>query len=321
MLPLTVGFLISGPVSGILSDRYGTRPLATGGMVAAALSFGLLELLPIDFSYVGFAALLLLNGPAMGPFAAPNRAGIMNSLPPDQRGEGAGMVSTFQNAGMVLSIGIYFSLVVICPTASLSRSLLVGLTSHGVPRSTVEHVAHLPPVSVLFAAFLGYNAVRSLLCPSGVLAKLHADASTILGGSFFPHLISAPFTSGLHLAFASRWRPALLRRPPPGCAPSTKMPSRLLWPRARRPDREGSSAAALGVCRLSGRRCATRWQRHRCCRHRGARPPGAGRRPRVLAPTCPRRARSARRRHLGCLRSRRKRRWSLPRRVPGSSLR
>ena len=202
MLPLTVGFLISGPVSGILSDRCGARPFATGGMVAAALSFGLLELLPVDFSYVGFAALLLLNGLAMGLFAAPNRAGIMNSLPPDQRGAGAGMVSTFQNAAMVLSIGIYFTLVVVGLTASLSRSLLAGLTSHGVPRAIALHVAHLPPVSVLFAAFLGYNPVRSLLGPSGVLAKLsHTDASVLVGRSFFPHLISAPFTSGLHLAF------------------------------------------------------------------------------------------------------------------------
>jgi len=202
MLPLTVGFLISGPVSGILSDRYGARPFATGGMVAAALSFGLLELLPVDFSYFGFAALLLLNGLAMGLFSAPNRAGIMNSLPPDQRGAGAGMVSTFQNAAMVLSIGIYFTLVVIGLTASLSRSLLVGLTSQGVPRATAEHVAHLPPVSVLFAAFLGYNPVRSLLGPTGVLAKLsHANASALVGRSFFPHLISAPFSSGLHLAF------------------------------------------------------------------------------------------------------------------------
>jgi MFS family permease len=202
MLPLTVGFLVSGPVSGILSDRYGARPFATGGMVAAALSFGLLELLPVDFSYFGFAALLLLNGLAMGLFAAPNRAGIMNSLPPDQRGAGAGMVSTFQNAAMVLSIGIYFTLVVIGLTASLSRSLLVGLTSHGVPRATAEQVAHLPPVSVLFAAFLGYNPVQSLLGPSGVLAKLsHANASALVGRSFFPHLISGPFTSGLHLAF------------------------------------------------------------------------------------------------------------------------
>jgi MFS family permease len=202
MLPLTVGFLISGPVSGILSDRYGARPFATGGMVAAALSFGLLELLPVDFSYLGFAALLLLNGLAMGLFGAPNRAGLMNSLPPDQREAGAGMVSTFQNAAMVLSIGIYFTLVVIGLTASLSRSLLTGLTSHGVPRATAEHVTHLPPVSVLFAAFLGYNPVQSLLGPSGVLAKLsHANASALVGHSFFPHLISGPFTSGLHLAF------------------------------------------------------------------------------------------------------------------------
>jgi len=203
MLPLTVGFLVSGPVSGMLSDRYGARPFATGGMAAAAISFGLLELLPVDFPYLGFAALLLLNGLAMGLFAAPNRAGIMNSLPPDQRGAGAGMVSTFQNAAMVLSIGIYFTLVVVGLTASLSRSLLAGLTSHAVPRATAGAVAHLPPVSVLFAAFLGYNPVKTLLGPSGALAKLPvADASALVGRSFFPHLISQPFKSGLHLAFA-----------------------------------------------------------------------------------------------------------------------
>ena len=200
MLPLTVGFLISGPVSGILSDRYGPRPFATGGVVAAALSFGLVELLPVDSSYMGFAALLCLNGLAMGLFATPNRAGIMSSLPPDQRGAGAGMVSTFQNAAMVLSIGISFTLVVIGLTAILSRSILLRLTSHGMPRAAAEHMAHLLPANVLFAAFLGYNPVRSLLAPSGVLAKLpHADARPSARGSTTP-IVEAPRLPLLALA-------------------------------------------------------------------------------------------------------------------------
>jgi MFS family permease len=202
MVPLTIGFLVAGPLSGLASDRFGARPFATGGMVGAAASFGLLELLPVDFSYTAFAALLLLNGLAMGLFAAPNRAGIMNSLPPDERGAGAGMATTFQNAAQVLSIGIYFSLVVIGLTSRLPQSLLAGLTSHGVPRATAESVAHLPPVGVLFAAFLGFNPVQSLLGPSGVLARLPAaDRATLLGHGFFPHLISQPFGDGLHTAF------------------------------------------------------------------------------------------------------------------------
>ena len=105
MLPLIAGFLIAGPVSGFLSDRYGARPFATGGMVLAAISFLLLERLPVDFAYLPFALILLLNGIGMGLFASPNRAAIMNSLPPQQRGVGAGMATTFQNSAMVLSIG------------------------------------------------------------------------------------------------------------------------------------------------------------------------------------------------------------------------
>src|SRR6202042_2210784 len=113
MLPLTVGFLIAGPVSGYLSDRFGARPFSTGGMLVAAASFGLLEILPVNFAYWEFAVILLINGVGMGLFAAPNRAGIMNSLPPDRRGVGAGMSATFQNSAMVLSIGIFFSLIIL----------------------------------------------------------------------------------------------------------------------------------------------------------------------------------------------------------------
>jgi MFS family permease len=200
MLPLTVGFLIAGPTSGILSDRFGARPFATGGMVLAALSFGLLEVLPVDFSYVWFALLLLLMGLAMGVFSAPNLAGIMNSLPPEQRGAGAGMLNTFQNSAQVLSIGVFFSLIILGLARTLPQSLYAGLVAQGVPSAAAHHAASLPPVSSVFAAFLGYNPIRTLLGPS--LAHLPASRVAFLTGrAFFPRLISAPFESGLGEAF------------------------------------------------------------------------------------------------------------------------
>jgi MFS family permease len=200
MLPMTLGFLISGPVSGFLSDRYGARPFATGGMIAAAVSFGLLMLLPIDFSYPWFAALLLLNGLGMGLFASPNRAAIMNSLPPEQRGVGSGMVATFQNSAMVLSIGIFFTLIVTGLASQLPHALFTGLTAHGVPTPVATQVARIPPTAALFAALLGYNPMANLLGP--VLAQLPADqAATITGRGFFPTLISGPFAAGLTEAF------------------------------------------------------------------------------------------------------------------------
>jgi len=201
MLPLTAGFLLAGPASGLLSDRYGSRPFATGGMIAAAGSFLLLELLPINFSYPAFGPILLLNGLAMGTFAAPNRAGVMNSLPPQHRGVGSGMNSTFQNSAQVLSIGIFFTLMIVGLSASLPGTLYHGLIAHGVPASVANAAAHLPPVSTLFSAFLGYSPIQHLVGPA-VLAHLPASQAAVLTGrSFFPSLISGPFASGLHTAF------------------------------------------------------------------------------------------------------------------------
>ncbi len=135
MLPLTVGFLIAGPISGILSDRYGARPFATGGMLVSAFSFFLLAMLPVDFSYAELAAILLLMGLSMGAFASPNRAGVMNSLPAQHRGAGGGMNQTFQNSAQVLSIGIFFTLMIVGLSGTLPHSLAAGLQAHGVPAS------------------------------------------------------------------------------------------------------------------------------------------------------------------------------------------
>src|ERR1700728_1607518 len=200
MLPLTIGFLIAGPLSGFLSDRFGARPFATGGMVVAALSFGLLEILPVNFTYWQFAAILLLNGIGMGLFASPNRAGIMNSLPADRRGVGAGMSATFQNSAMVLSIGIFFSLIILGLSSSLPTHLFAGLTAQGVPAADASRLAHLPPTAVMFAALLGYNPIQMLL--GSALTKLPAShVAYLTGHSFFPSLIRAPFQTGLDIAF------------------------------------------------------------------------------------------------------------------------
>jgi MFS family permease len=206
MLPLTAGFLLSGPVSGYLSDHFGSRPFATGGMLLAAGSFGLMEFLPINFSYKWFAILLLTNGIGMGLFASPNRAAVMNSLPPDQRGQGAGMGATTMNSAMVLSMGMFFTLIIVGISSYLPRSLYNGLITHGVPSAAAHQVANLPPTSSVFAAFLGYNPIKNLLGPSGVLARLpHAQAVFLTGRSFFPSLITGPFKHGLHeaLTFAT----------------------------------------------------------------------------------------------------------------------
>jgi hypothetical protein len=155
----------------------------------------------VNFDYLWFALLLLLNGIGMGLFASPNRAGVMNSLPPRQRGAGAGMNATFQNSAMVLSIGIFFSLLIIGLAAHLPASLDSGLRAHGVPAATALRISHLPPVATLFASFLGYNPIQSLLGPTLLHHLPAAQAATLTGRSFFPHLMSAPFSDALGTAF------------------------------------------------------------------------------------------------------------------------
>jgi MFS family permease len=201
MLPLIFGLLAAGPASGWLSDRFGARPFATGGVLVAATSFALLIVLPVDFSYVWFALILLLNGIGMGLFQSPNTAGVMNSLPPGQRGAGAGMLATFNVSSSVLSIGVFFTLMIVGLAGGLPHATQSGLVAHGVSPADATRISHLPPVATLFAAFLGYNPVRTLLGPH-VLHKLSpANVHTLTGRGFFPHLISTPFHTALVYAF------------------------------------------------------------------------------------------------------------------------
>jgi MFS family permease len=208
ILPLTVGMLFSGPLSGYLSDRFGARGFASGGMIGAALSFGLLMLLPIDFSYPVFAAVLAFNGISMGMFASPNRAAVMNSLPRGDRGAGGGMNQTFQNSAQVISVGIFFTLMVLGLSRSLPSALSSGLRAHGVAAAAAHHAASLPPISVLFAAFLGYNPIQHLVGAHALAAVGAHGQALLMGRSFFPRLISSPFQ-------ADAITPRRTRQPPP----------------------------------------------------------------------------------------------------------
>jgi MFS family permease len=204
MLPLTAGFLVAGPVSGYLSDRFGSRAFATGGLVLVAGAFLGLLALPVDFAYAAFACLLLLSGIGQGMFSAPNTSAIMSSVPPGQRGVASGMRSTLQNSGTALSIGVFFSLMITGLAASLPSTLSAGLRDQGVPSGVAASVAHLPPVSTLLAAFLGDNPVGHLLAPTGVLGSLPAHKVAVLTGKrFFPELISGPFHHGLVIVFGA----------------------------------------------------------------------------------------------------------------------
>jgi MFS family permease len=201
MLPMTFGFLVAGPISGFLSDRYGARAFATGGMLLSALTFGLLMLLPADFSFPVFGLLIFVNGVSMGLFASPNTAAIMNSVPARHRGVASGMRVTFMNVGMPVSIGLFFTLMILGLNATVPAAMYGGLVSNGVPAAAAHRLAGLPPISYLFASFLGYNPLATLLGP--ILGHLSpANAARLTGRAFFPSLISGPFQHGLVLVLS-----------------------------------------------------------------------------------------------------------------------
>ncbi len=201
MLPLTVGFLVAGPISGWLSDRYGPRPFATGGLALAAVTFVLLVVLPVDFNYWLFALIILLNGLGTGIFTSPNTAEVMSAVPASQRGVASGMRATLMNGGMALSIGIFFSLMIVGLSGTLPSAMDSGLREQGVPADVAGHIADMPPVGSLFATFLGYNPFKELLGPSGTLDSPGVRSDVLTGQEFFPHLISGPFHSGLVVVF------------------------------------------------------------------------------------------------------------------------
>jgi len=203
LVPMSIGYLLSGPLAGRLSDRQGQKWYSTIGMLGAAATFLILLSLPVNFPYLAFAAIVLANGICTGLFAAPNTTTLMNAVPPDQRGAASGMRATFMNAGFVLSISIFFSLMIVGLATTLPHAMFSGLTGQGVPASVAHRVAGLPPVGTLFAAFLGYNPIGTLLGPHVLAGIGPAHAATVTGKAFFPSLISGPFHHGLIVAFTA----------------------------------------------------------------------------------------------------------------------
>jgi MFS family permease len=201
MIPMMVGFSVTGPISGHLSDRLGARGFATTGMAVTAVAFIALMSLPANFTYPIFAVILLFMGIGMGMFAAPNTASIMNAVPRAYRGAASGMRATLQNAATMFSMGVFFTIVTLGLAGHLPTAMLSGLTQAGLPAALAHRLAGLPPTSALFAAFLGYNPMATMV-PAAALAALPAAARAhLLGTTFFPGLISPPFMSGLRAAF------------------------------------------------------------------------------------------------------------------------
>jgi len=201
LVPLTIGFLLSAPLSGVLSDRFGAKAFTVGGALLTGVTFLVLIFVPVNFPYWEFALVIAFNGFGSGLFASPNRAELMNSVPANARGAAGGMIATFMNSASVLSIGIFFSLMVAGLASKLPATMFSGLTAQGIPASAATTISHLPPIGVLFAAFLGYNPMQQLLGP--LLKSLpSAHAAFVSGREFFPHLITGPFHSGLGVAFS-----------------------------------------------------------------------------------------------------------------------
>ncbi|HUN34514.1 MAG TPA: MFS transporter [Trebonia sp.] len=229
LVPLTVGFLASAPLSGVLSDKFGAKAFTVGGALLTGATFLLLIFVPVEFPYWEFAVVIALNGFGSGLFVSPNWAEMMNSVPPSQRGAAGGMIATFQNSAFVLSIGIFFTLMVSGLSSKLPASLFGGLTAQGIPAAKAASISHLPPIGVLFASFLGYNPMQQLL--GKLLAHLPASNATyVTGREFFPHLITAPFHAGLGVAFGFAIAACLIaaiasaltgRRTPPSAAPES----------------------------------------------------------------------------------------------------
>jgi len=203
LLPATFGFLIAAPMAGSLADRFGARVFTVGGMLLMAAAFIALVMIPVNFNYWVFAILVFVNGLGGGIFTAPNTAAIMSSVPAAQRGAASGVRATFFNAGSSLSIGIFFSLMIIGLAHTLPSAMSSGLQEQGVSATVAHEVANLPPVGSLFAAFLGYNPMAELLAPSGALHQPGVNADVVTGQTFFPHLITGPFHSGLVVVFSA----------------------------------------------------------------------------------------------------------------------
>ena len=240
LVPLTFGFLLSAPLAGVLSDKFGAKAFTVGGSLMTAATFLVLVFLPVNFTYWEFAVIIALNGFGTGLFAPPNRAELMNSVPANQRGAAGGMIATFQNSASVLSIGIFFSLMVTGLASKLPSTMFSGLTAQGVPAASATAISHLPPIGVLFSAFLGYNPMQQLLGP--LLSHLSpAHIAYVTGREFFPNLITEPFHDGLGVAFWFAIAASVI------AAIASALTGKIKPPEVSGAEPEGSAAEPLGA--------------------------------------------------------------------------
>ncbi len=201
LIPLAAGFLISGPLFGYLSDRYGSRLFATLGMLLNAVGFIALATLPVNFNYIHFALILLFMGIGQGMFIAPNTSSIMSSVPPEYRGTASGIRATLFNLSFVFSIALFFSLLTLGVASTLPAALYNGLVAQNVSSTVALQVSRLPPTAALFAALLGENPMKAIIPQSSLSALPMQNTDVLLGNSFFPSLISAPFLEGIRIVF------------------------------------------------------------------------------------------------------------------------
>ena len=201
LIPLLAGYTLFGVTSGWLASKVSARLVTTIAMIGLAITFLVLRTFPANFDYTAFAIVLFLVGACFGVFSAPNTTSVMNSLPPEYRGVGSGMRATFQFAGNPLSLSVYFSVMILALSISLPVTVRLGLATTGLPAQVISGIANLPPTGAMFAVFLGYNPMQTLV-PAQVLQTLSpAVQANIIGTTFFPNMISGAFIGALHDVF------------------------------------------------------------------------------------------------------------------------
>jgi MFS family permease len=192
-----------GPLSGIISDKYGARWISTLGMVLVGISFLILAILPYNFDYLPFALALLIMGLGNGMFSSPNAAAIMNSVPPEERGVSSGMMSTLMNSGFVLSMGMFFTIIVVGLTGAFPSMFSAALSAANAT-PLIPAMSAIPPTGALFAAFLGYNPVHMILAglsPALLATVAPATLATLTGVAWFPTTLAQAFMPSLALSF------------------------------------------------------------------------------------------------------------------------
>jgi EmrB/QacA subfamily drug resistance transporter len=203
MLPMSIGIALTGPLSGWLSDKHGARVLATAGMIITGIAFLAFTMLPSNFEYLPFAIVLLVMGLGNGIFMSPNMASVMNSVPAEHRGAASGMRSTLQNCGQTISQAIFFAIIIISLNATLPVALATSVANTGASQQIAAVFSHTPASGALFAAFLGYNPIGTMLSGMrSITVGLPQNTLNILTSqTFFPNAISSPFMTALTTAF------------------------------------------------------------------------------------------------------------------------